>query len=369
MSTLLPMWFRGLLIAIATVIMCSCSAPAQSQEIQPQQCCPEHQAPSGCDACRDGTCVPQGGCQACGIPGPCDEYLCDGGDYYSPVGVRSNWKIDGLEQEDTVAHYDTLGGCVLVEPSNRVCIYAPRFGAVRRVVTLVEKQQRNFVGVVEEDASLALAAENEKATTTLQNLQPVARIGDLPPSLLKERQQAGEMEARVVVRELTNMIKPYCDFQVVRLGVMDNAEKPWLAKNALAAYTWTGDQEVQVVIEKKATSVLASSLQPGVVFNIPGGKPCLRLIKLASARDALPGEEIEFTLRFDNIGTEEIGNVTIVDNLATRLEYVPESAESSIDADFSTEENSGGSLILRWEIKEPLEPKQGGVLQFKVRVR
>ena len=48
---------------------------------------------------------------------------------------------------------------------------------------------------------------------------------------------------------------------------------------------------------------------------------------------ALPGEVVEFTHRFDNVGDHEIGNVTIVDNLTTRLEYVPNSATSSVDVE------------------------------------
>ena len=62
-----------------------------------------------------------------------DEYLCDGGDFGLPAAVRADWTVDGLEQEDAIAHYDTLDGRVVVTPSNRVCVYAPRFAAVRRV--------------------------------------------------------------------------------------------------------------------------------------------------------------------------------------------------------------------------------------------
>lgn len=371
MNTYFPVWFRGLLIAAATVIMCSCSGPAWSQT---PESCPAYEDESNADAaCSEdgagGACGPCVAPPPCGLRGPCDEYICDGGDYHLPVGVRKDWGINGLEQEDTVAHYDTLDGRVLVEPSNRVCIYAPRFGAVRRVVRLVEQNQRDFVNIMEDDMSLAQAEKRRLVSTTLQNLQPVADVGELPPSLLRERLQAGEMEARVVVRELQGMIKPYCNLQVVRLGLMDNAEKLWLAKNALSALTWTGDQAAQVTIEEKAASALIGAQQPGVVYNIPGGKPCLRLIKLASAGDALPGEEIEFSLRFDNIGSEAIGNVTIVDNLSSRLAYIPDTAEASVKADFSTHENGAGSLVLRWEIKEPLEAGDGGLLQFKVRVR
>lgn len=367
MNASFPLWFRALLIGGATVIMCSCAGPANSQQPVPEEL---YSGPPSTQTAACGPCGPSGPCApACGLRGPRDEYLCDGGDDQSPVGVRPDWTLDGLEQEDTVAHYDTLDGRVLVEPSNRLCIYAPRFGVVRRVVVLGERTQRDFVNVYEDDMALALAEKNRTPGAALQNLQPVARVGDLPPGLLLERQQAGEMEARVVVRELVGMIKPYCDFSIIRLGVMDNQEKPWLAKSALSALTWTADQQVQVTIEQKAASALISSVQPGVLYNIPGGKPCLRLVKCASKGDALPGEEIEFTLRFDNTGTETIGNVTIVDNLSTRLAYVPNSAEASVEADFSTTENAGGSLVLRWEIREPLEPGDGGLLQFKVRVR
>jgi hypothetical protein len=61
--------------------------------------------------------------------------------------------------------------------------------------------------------------------------------------------------------------------------------------------------------------------------------------------------------------------VTIVDNLSTRFEYVPETAKSSVDADFITQSNDEGSLILRWEIRDPVKPGDGGVLRFRVKVR
>lgn len=342
------------------------------------QCEPiENNSCNSCDSCPTGSCgissCPTGcGPSLCKLPnerGPLDEYLCDGGDCGQRVGVNADWSIDGLEQEDTIAHYDTLDGEVCVAPSNKVCIYAPRFGAVRRVVNVSEGVQRELVGVNEERLSLSVAAREDLAATSLQQVPPMIGIGDNPPSLLINRMQAGELEARVVVRELKGMIKPYCNLQVIKLGIHDNAEKPWLAKAIVSALTWTGDQAAQVAIESKAASVLIGSVSPGVIYTGTEGKPCLRLIKCASCDNARPGEEIEFTLRFDNIGGEEIGNVTIVDNLTTRLEYVPDTAEASVEAKFSTKNNDAGSLILRWEIDEPLKPGEGGILQFKVRVR
>ena len=51
-------------------------------------------------------------------------------------------QILGLKMEDTVAHFDTLDGRTVVEPSNEVCLYSPRFGAVRQVVSLVADEER-----------------------------------------------------------------------------------------------------------------------------------------------------------------------------------------------------------------------------------
>ena len=64
-------------------------------------------------------------------PWPADEYVIDGGDRAGQVNVARDWTVHGLDEEDTVVHYDTLEGKVVIQPSNRVAVYAPRFAAVR----------------------------------------------------------------------------------------------------------------------------------------------------------------------------------------------------------------------------------------------
>ncbi len=304
------------------------------------------------------------------ITGPSDEYLCDGGDFGFPAGVRADWTINGLDPEDAIAHYDTLDGRVIVTQSNRVCLYAPRFAAVRRVVNLMAHEQPVFVKQFEDDQSLAKAAEWQPVATSLQRHTPVINLAKRPPSLYRGRQQPGELVRLQATMDTYLSLAPYANLHIIRTGVIDNAEKPRLAKSIESAVTLTSNQAAQVLFGVKAAHAEVGLQQPGVVYQTDGpDSPKLRLIKLASCGHALPGEIVEFTLRFDNVGDQVIGNVTIVDNLTTRFEYVPDTAKSSVDADFSTTPNDAESSILRWEIREPVKPNEGGVLRFKVRVR
>ena len=95
----------------------------------------------------------------------------------------------------------------------------------------------------------------------------------------------------------------------------------------------------------------------------------MRIIKIANKDAARPGEFVEFTLRFENIGDEPIGNVTILDNLSARLRYVEGTAQSSVQADFLADLSETGSLVLRWEIEKPLMPKEFGVVRFICKVQ
>jgi len=399
-----PGWFRYGVVALATLILCSCQfAPlpkdlsqnrrglahfAESSEqnvpvplsgtaiYEATDASPQvirltnHQVNADAPACP----LPTGGPLLCAddspIGGPPDEYLCDGGDFGLPAGVRADWRVDGLEQEDTIAHYDTVDGRTVVTPSNRVCIYAPRFGVVRRVIDLHEYARYDMAGGFEQSTSLAKINESEEAATSLARLEPSIHRTHQPPSLLRERQQPGELDRDQRAGEFDGSLAPYANLQVIRIGTVSNEEKALLARSSLAAITWAGDQSPQITLDKRRAQASVSDRGAGAVYHLKEpNKPRLRLIKLASSGSALPGEEIEFTLRFDNVGNRVIGNVTIVDNLTTRLEYVPESAKSSLAADFSTEPNEGGSVLLRWEIQEPVEAGQGGILQFKCKVR
>lgn len=394
-------WTQALVVALCAAALCSCRAagrrammPAgepmygQSQlppeayagapamaagmEGQPGPCPPCPLGPPGMEQGVPLAYQPCASCRPAGLPCPWpqDEYLCDGGDAGLPTAVTKNWEILGLESEDTVAHYDTLDGRRVVEPSNRVCIYAPRFGAVRQVVSAVANEQYDQWAGVHLPVKLTQYGESQPPLAAKQNVQPTGEIAAKPPVVMLTKQGDGVMSAAVKARGFQDAFLPYENLLVIRQGVMQSAEAAMLAKGVNAAVVWTGKQAVQVILDETGAAALVQNKNPEQVYTIGGeGKPKLRLIKVASTPFAEPGDTIDFTIRFDNVGTQTIGNVTIVDSLTTRLEYVPDSAQCSRDASFSFQANDGDSLIVRCEVTDPLPPGKGGVIRFKCKVR
>ena len=333
-------------------------APGPGVLYQPQQAPPEGTGPW----------APPGFSQ----PWPHDEYLFDGGDRNQHAKALPNWEVRGLDTEDTIAHYDTLDGRRVVEPSNRVQIYSPRFSAVRQVVSLRLNEQMHASSNVYQEQAMRRAAETVEVRSSTQNLQPAENLTRDLANAFESEQGGGTLAARTELRGFEqNMFMPYENLVTIRTGRYDVAEMARLAASADAAITWTHDLGVLVIIdhERAAAAVRDQSLATVYTIDEKPASPRLRIIKVASTANALPGETVDFTLRFDNVGNQVIGNVTIIDNLTTRLEFVPESGECSLKSNFLTEPNEGNSLALRWEIIDPMMPNEGGVIRFKCRVR
>lgn len=345
---------------------CPCGNHGSSSSAQACPSCQNCNSPG----CNTSACGPQGCNGSCSIVGPRDEYLCDGGDAGLAVGIRKNWQVDGLEQEDTIAHYDTVDGRTVVTPSNQVCIYAPRFAVVRRMIDLREYARADAAGGFDSPLALSKIDENEKVATSLAQLEPTIHRTEDPATLMRERQQLGEMDRTMVIEEIDGSLSPYADLQIMHTGLFANGEEALVARASLAAITWAGDEAPQVTINERHAQASIRDSQPGEIYHLHDPKkPRLRLVKLASTGSAQPGDEVEFTLRFDNVGTQVIGNVTVMDNLTTRLEYVEGSAQSSVKAEFKAIPNGDGSAVVRWEITEPIEAGEGGILIFKCKVR
>jgi len=280
--------------------------------------------------------------------------------------------VYGLDTEDTIAHYDTVDGQRIVQPSNRVSIYSPRFAAVRQVVTLEQKSQRIHLSGVHLPTTLVQHHWGETPRLGQQQLQARRQIGRDQLAAFRARHPGEILAGEVRLQGMHDeRVKPSEAAADLAPGRSEAAELAWLAEGIQAAVAWSHDAAVQVILDHQAAAAVTDVDSIGVVYTVdqPPPNPKLQIVKTASTASVKPGETVQFTLYFDNVGNQVIGNVTIIDNLTARLEYVPDSAQCSLPSRFSTQQNEAGSLVLRWEITDPLEPDQGGVIRFTCRVR
>jgi uncharacterized repeat protein (TIGR01451 family) len=300
-----------------------------------------------------------------------EEYICNGGDQPPEVIVKRDWSVEGLHEGDAIVHYDTVDGKTFVEPSNEVCIYAPRFAAARKVYGLVINEQHDRPAGVELPLRIVQGGDVGEATTVVQPLQPGRQHAIRSVQQFRERDRTGGLENTQRPATAQDQFLPFEDLLVIRRGIYDNSEKARLAARLQAAIAWTSDQAPQIVIDNKLAVQLigTSSSQSIYTYELPPGKSRLRVIKIASKQNALPGEIVDFTLRYDNVGDRVIGNVTVLDRLHDRLEFVVGSDRSTRKAEFFTEQQEDSPSLLRWEITEPLKVGEGGIVRFQARVR
>jgi len=390
-----PDLWRMVLIALGALILCSCRGPLQ-RTFDPSTVAADGYPtlPPAAYAPRPGVAVagdrpigppgtqqpvplphmPGGPWAPPGIsqPWPKDEYLQDGGDRELPVAVGNQWEVEGLEPEDCIAHFDTLDGRTLIEPSNRVYVYSPRFAAVRQVVSLVSNDKFSRAAGVYLPTALVGPTSTQPVASSSQNVQADRQVGAKLAGIFRSRQGDGAMSTANKAREFEqDSFLPYENIRVIRQGILDEAEMARLARGTTAALAWTARQAAQVILDEKAAMADVSDQGLQSVFTVksPPGEAKLRVIKVADKQFAEPGEEVAFTIRFDNVGNQLIGNVTIIDNLTTRLEYVADSARCSLDAQFLTEPSQGDSVVIRCEIADPVAPGTGGVIRFRCVVR
>jgi uncharacterized repeat protein (TIGR01451 family) len=249
---------------------------------------------------------------------PFEECLCDGGDVGIPVGLGADGQLRGVDPTDAAARYDCLG-CRKVTISNRVCLFAPRFVALRS----------EFVPA---------------GYATVQT--PAAAASTLAQFLLEERRGS-----RVYVQ----VKAPVVAYAPLRPSEVETAQ---------------GLLRVEQILETVvATARLQGAEIVGVCVKPP--VPCgpLALCKWADAKAAQVGDVVTFYLKYTNTGGQPMTNVAVTDSLSARLEYVPGSERTDREGVFTAQENESGSLILRWEFGGALAPGQSGMIRFQARVR
>ncbi|GAB6165545.1 hypothetical protein JCM19992_15450 [Thermostilla marina] len=350
------------------------SLPPQAYTGVPMQAPPAMVGPNG-EALPVGTPLgapPQPEWSPPGIAGPWpqDEYLADGGDL-PPFARLDDRVIRGVNMEDTVAYYSGPDGKTQVAASNRVFVYSPRFGAVRQVVSMQQDEQAVGLQGFRRGEGPQGQQFNALVASNKSYLQSVGARGRSGIGMFESRMQNGAFSSVLTPEGFANDYKAYENFNLIRFGRLGGDDLPLLAQYAEAAQIWFENQSIGVTINHQAATVDAASEGVHSVFSIESktGTAKLRVTKVASTQAAQPGDIIDFTIRFDNVGTAVLNDIVLTDNLNTRLEFVPGSAQCSVEAEFGMQPNEEGSSALAWAIKQPLKPGEGGIIRFQCKVR
>jgi uncharacterized repeat protein (TIGR01451 family) len=123
------------------------------------------------------------------------------------------------------------------------------------------------------------------------------------------------------------------------------------------------------LVDSAGQKVMAWKPQELAAVEVPPNKPGLAVIKQVDIQEAQPSDRATYVIRFKNIGNTVIKNVSVVDSLLPRFEYVEGTAQGPEGTVFTASENSTGSVELRWDLAEPLAPGQEGHVRFEVIVR
>lgn len=342
----------------------------------PENCISDATA-MGCEPgnCIDPSCVSQN-CAVCAPtaagtrPRNAQEYIFDGGDQPPNVVVKQDWSTVGVDPTDTVIHYETLAGTVCVQATNRVPIYAPRFGAVRQVSGL--QLSTRAVGTERILAPIAVERFDDKNLAGTVVL-PVAPHGEQQVGLIDAFQENKVGTPLDQVQPLLRMSSARVPFELIdprRTGLITRQELIDIQQLIQNAQTWVIPESLMVEISgQPALAVVDTQAAEDFVLYESPNKCAMRICKAASHTIANSGDIVSFAIRFDNAGTKPLGNVVITDSLSPRLDYIEGSQQCSIGVRFSAEPNDVGSMVLRWELEEPVEPSEGGVITFDCQVR
>lgn len=299
-----------------------------------------------------------------------DEYLCDGGDRGYPVRYDFDMRL-GLETEDTIAEYTDHTGDEHLKPTNKVCIYSPRFGAMRTVSTPVLDTGVDQLASADKFLRGGGLRNRNATGTHKQHLAPINyRTRERASDIEVEMRSAGVDQAQALLIH-TKLINTFQDLQFIRSGTLVQTDEVRLLEGVQAAASWTRTQFPVIAAQTEKAQEVASEFHAQEIVGKEDkrGPGELRIVKLANKKVAQPGEIVTFTLRYDNVGERELYEIRIIDNLTPRLQYVEDSETSDRPGELLLQDNQEGSLILEFRLDEPLPAGQGGVVTFQAKVR
>lgn len=301
-----------------------------------------------------------------------DEYVFDGGDRGFSAAMHTN--RSGLDSEDTVAAFSDHTGEKRITASNRVAVYAPRFGSVRTVTGLVaDVKVDKAVGAKDSitvgNLKTGNAAQENVHDTSLSGLETRDRVDGMkaaiPPVQNKRMEIAGQNRKVDEGHEGRDVKSP---------GIFHRKDGIEVAEQMRNAITWTRDQFPVITATTTNASEISAKFKVQQTIGVKDERETkgnVRIVKLADRDEARPGDTITFTINFQNTGDFDVYDVSIVDNLTPRLAYVSGSAEidEKHPGEVSVEPNGEGSEILTFKLDKPLKGHASGTITFEAVVR
>lgn len=303
---------------------------------------------------------------------PWDECLPDGGDQIPYVHLNAYNQVTGLGASETVAQFTRPGERPRIVASNQVCLYAPRFGLVRSSSVSITGLHTNGPRFVDHQVRrAALLSKETPESRSQQDKARSVRRRELANTVAMNEPLAGIDELRVIAAMIRQQGIEKLSGRTAPSDV-EQSDEARIARSIEAARTWKRDQfpAYTAITESGAQisgSALTGEIQQIKEVNRRPGELVLR--KSVNPTTAKAGDVVEFTIEYFNVGQRPIENVSIIDSLTARLEYVPNSAGTDHRAIFTAGPNDVESAELRWDISDPIPGGGRGVVWFQAKVR
>jgi uncharacterized repeat protein (TIGR01451 family) len=340
----------------------------------------------GCRSCGTGGACPTGTCEPTCPPPPClvcepppppvvGPYLvCDGGDHQRPAIAIGPDRLGHLTAGDTVARYHAAdempeSDCVRLVTSNCACVFAPRFGAVREVTRPLEENQPTGPRGYAADTAVELEERREPVCGQVQTVGLEAARKALPGIAVQDRLGPLALDQGDTPHEDDGVVGPVEDVVEQTPELERLRQRPLVKVGFDVPIAWTCIKAANVLLGEQSARVVAVDRGTATLRFEEPGRAELTLCKRAGTDTARTGEELDFTIVMLNSGDRPLAGIVLADALPTRLDYVPQSAAASVEADFATETGDDGSTVLTWRLKETLRPGESGFVRFRTVVK
>ncbi len=382
---------NGLLSVPATgVSTTNPPVPPAVQQVAWQQSVPRRNALGcGCAGCGPGS----SGATSCASPNACmpaptdgyatyspvgwnahgidpNEFICNGGDHPPAARVRQNETLAGLEPEDAVIHYTTDAGDIHVQATNRTCVYSPRFASVRKITGAVSGG--HAIGLAGVDRPIGVNRIHDDLPRLVINDATELGHADVARRIdsMRDRNRGVRVENVLQPEIAQDILEALAGISVLEMNALQDSQLALLREAANAAVTWTTDESIEIEIQdiKPPTLTRDQRVEEFTVYDFPDAGR-LQVCKLADRDHAQPGEIVTFAIRVENVGDSAVNDITMTDNLTTRLEYVEDSQTCSGGAIFSTKNNEAESLQLVWMFTDSLRVGESVTIRFQCKVR